>query len=207
MVCNDQSYVSNKINMCRNVLCKPQEEEDVASTPIVYCLFSPSLSCPIREGQVIFLRLLHKHASHRSKCRLCSGKHTFVTENQISLHYGHINKDCQNSVLHQHQFVFNFYHRAKCCIWSDQHQVPAWNLLSVRVVGHYASHAWIQDKHMHWHGKFTEDKWWNFFLTLWNFFVENPVEDLWRNSTLATPLWAKTKNNKTARELKERRRI
>jgi hypothetical protein len=60
---------------------------------------------------------------------------------------------------------------------------------------------------MHWHGKFTEDKWWNFFLTLWNFFVENPVEDLWRNSTLPTPLWAKTKNNKTARELKERRRI
>jgi hypothetical protein len=76
MVCNAQSYVSNKINMCRNVLCKPQEEEeeenDVASTPIVYCLFSPSLLCLIREGQVIFLRLLHKHASHRSKCRLCS---------------------------------------------------------------------------------------------------------------------------------------
>lgn len=77
----------------------------------------------------------------------------------------HINKDCQNSVLHQHQFVFNFYHRAKCRIWSDQDQVPAWDLLSVGVIGHYASHAWIQDKHMHWHGKFTEDKWWNFFLT------------------------------------------
>jgi hypothetical protein len=72
MVCDDQSYVSNKINMCRNVLCKPQEEEDVVSTPIVYHLFSPSLLCPIREGQVVFLRLLHKHASHRSKCRLCS---------------------------------------------------------------------------------------------------------------------------------------
>jgi hypothetical protein len=96
MVCNAQSYVSNKINMCRNVLCKPQEEEeeenDVASTPIVYCLFSPSLLCLIREGQVIFLRLLHKHASHRSKCRLCSGKHTFVTENQISSHYGQSTK-------------------------------------------------------------------------------------------------------------------
>ncbi len=146
MVCNARSYVSNKINMCRNVLCKPQEaeedeKEDVASTPIVYCLFSPSLLCPIREGQVIFQRLLHKHASHRSKCRLCSAKHTFVTENQISSHYGHIDKDHQNSVLHQHQFLFNFYHRAKCHIWSDWDQVPAWDLLSVRVVGHCASHA------------------------------------------------------------------